>query len=512
MIGRTHTFTAEGLEMRLVTVEVDVRPGLPAFRVVGLGDAGVREARERVRSAIVNSGYTFPNQRITANLAPGDVPKVGPAFDLALACGVLAASGQLCSDRLDRVGLIGELALDGTIRATRGTLAAAQGAASAGLDTLILGAERAREATLVRDLSVAVAERLSSAVRVLEGGAGDPLPVMCLPRKAASLDTTGPDLCDVRGQHEAVRALIIAAAGAHSSLFSGLPGTGKTMLAERLPSIMPPLSSSETIDVARMRNMTDEGTLDRLRYERPFRAPHHTITTAGLIGGARKGWVGEVVLAHHGVLFLDELAEFAGPTLEALRQPLEDGRVAIVRANHSAVYPARFMLVAATNPCRCGYAGSHRPCRCSPRELARYRRRLSGPLLDRIDLFASLQSEGGRQATMDTRPLTTSARAREAVMDARERQATRLREHGITVNAQMNVRLLEEHVKLDEHAQGMLLVARQGGSLSMRGQHRALRVARTIADLAHSERVQARHVQRALLLRPPPGLTAEGQW
>jgi magnesium chelatase family protein len=494
MLARVTTFAIDRVEPLRVWVEVDIRPGLPAFHVVGLADAAVREARERVRSALSNSGFDFPMRRITANLAPAHVRKVGPGFDLAIAIGVLAASSQVPVDSLGRFAVFGELSLGGEVRPVRGALVVAEGARRAGLDGLIVPRERAREAALVDGLAVAPVATLREVVEVLAGGevpALDPAPAAPDPARA------GPDLADVRGQGAAVAALVLAAAGGHNVFLQGPPGTGKTMLARRLPSILPPPTHDEALEITRIHSVAGLATGGGLVAQRPFRAPHHTISASGLVGGGSRPRPGEVTLAHRGVLFLDEMAEFARSSLDALRQPLEDGVTAIVRGQRSALFPARFMLVAASNPCPCGFAGSkHRECRCSESDLARHERRLSGPLLDRLDLVIFVERPSS--AALTGPPTLTSAQARDQVVTARERQTRRLGGTRATCNADMDDRLIRTHARLTPGAWAALAAGYDRMRLSARGHRRAIRVARTVADLAGADRVEAEHMMTAL--------------
>jgi magnesium chelatase family protein len=499
-----------GVDACAVHVEVDVGYGFPSFTMVGLPDTSVRESRDRVRSAIRNSGFEFPPHRVTVNLAPADVRKAGASFDLPIALGILAATGIVERRLIVDLVLLGELSLDGSIHATRGVLPIAAAARRDGLSGILLPSANASEAAIVAGLEIVAVSSLSDAVRALNDPTGfrqstasalsASLPA---PPTHAHPAPAVPDLADVRGQLLARRALEVAAAGGHNLLLVGPPGAGKTMMARRVSGILPPLSFDEALEVTAVHSVVGLlGAGGGLLTDRPFRAPHHTISNAALIGGGSQPRPGEVSLAHHGVLFLDEMLEFSRHVLEVLRQPLEEGRVAVARAARTAVFPARFMLVGAMNPCPCGFATDpSRECRCTPRELARYRERLSGPLRDRLDLTVEVPAvpldvlSGGEPRG------EASANVRARVVDARRRQIARYAEHGITTNAQLTPSLMAAYCGTDRAALRVLQAAMQKLSLSARGYDRVRKVARTIADLAGDDRVGADHLAEALQFR-----------
>jgi magnesium chelatase family protein len=490
-----------GVDAYPVQIEVDVSFGLPHFTMVGLPDATVRESRDRVRAAIRNSGFAFPSHRITVNLAPADVRKAGSSFDLPIALGLLAGSGQLTRRAIDDTVVLGELSLDGAINGIRGVLPIAIATRRLGLRRLLLPPQNAAEACVVDGLDVRVARSLPEALDALNDPdrAERATVSKSVPTSDCPIDG---DLAEVRGQFLPRRALEVAAAGGHNLLLCGPPGAGKTMLARRLSGILPPLSFDEALECTAIHSVA--GTLPSgagLLTARPFRAPHHTISNIALVGGGAIPRPGEISLAHNGVLFLDEMPEFDRRVLEVLRQPLEEGRVTIARAARTAAFPARFVLVAAMNPCPCGFLGDERRgCRCTPAQIAAYRGRISGPLRDRIDLIVSVPALPV-QAIADTSPGEATAVVRERVAAARSTQQRRY--GGITVrtNADLRGSVVSRFGTPTPAGRALLRKAIERLGLSARGYERVLKVARTIADLADSERVDAEHVGEALQYR-----------
>jgi magnesium chelatase family protein len=498
-----------GVEALPVIVEVDVSFGLPVFTMVGLPDTSVRESRDRVRTAIRNSGFEFPGHRITVNLAPADIRKAGASYDLPIALGVLAASGVIESRLLDGVVLLGELSLDGAIQPIRGVLPVAVAAKREGKAAILLPRANAPEASVVEGLTVLPVDSLVEAVDALNGGFKNASPVSgraqlkLSPTTAADSDSQ-PDFADVIGQTMAKRALEIAAAGGHNVLLIGAPGGGKTMMARRLAGILPPLEFDEALDCTSVHSVA--GTLPAgtaLMHHRPFRAPHHTISEVAMVGGGSIPRPGEISLAHNGVLFLDELPEFDRRVLEVLRQPLEEGRVTIARAARTSAFPARFMFVGAMNPCPCGFLGDRRrACRCSDPQIQRYASRISGPLRDRIDLVVEVPAIGtSARGETASNGSETSVAIRARVVEARTRQRARFGDRSQKLNRQLEGTELSDHCRLDERSTNILEAAIQKFCLSARGCDRVLRVSRTIADLAGCPRLAAEHVAEALQYR-----------
>ncbi len=512
MLARSKTCAIVGLDGTVVDVEADISPGLPAFHVVGLPDTAVQESRERVRSAIRNSGAEFPMRRITVSLAPADLRKSGPAYDLPIAMGLLVSSGQV-PDSLSGSLLLGELGLDGTLRPTPGMLPMVAVGKSAGVKRVYVPAVNAREAALVHGMEVMPVESLSqlmshargtSEIRAFDGKSAPPAggAVAATPSKDSG---RWPDLADVRGQEHAKRAMEVAAAGGHNLLMTGPPGSGKTLLARSLPSILPEMTADEALEVTKIYSVA--GLLPAgspLVERRPYRSPHYTISSAGLVGGGAVPRPGEITLSHRGVLFLDELPEFGHTALEVLRQPLEDRVVTISRAQGTVTFPANFMLVGAMNPCPCGYYGdAQKACSCAISGVSRYQRRISGPLMDRIDIFVDVPRVEYSKL-VEPSVAESSANVRKRINVARGVQWRRFTQSTLATNSDMGSTEVWDHCKLDKSAESLLQMAMSQLSLSARGFHRVLKVARTIADLAGSDVIKTSHLAESLQYRPRP--------